>query len=706
MLQQVLQSTNASLSCCCLEKKHVSLLVEVMQLDQFPNVLLNIYQTGSRVYGTAKEDADYDFFVIIDDDSYDKLDVMYGSGLSEHTAFAKQWYFSNMSLNSELFEDGDRLLDGFIEGYQCLYLDADFGGRMIELNVNLYKFSTFQKKLNENWLQALMCIYLPDKFLWRLDMPSLHADTKLYYRKLIISVVGEGGKHFQMARRKWGKLQEKNAGSTIENYQERKYIAHTFRDITFGIQLAKYLSIVDYSEANDRYFEIMSHSSQDNSWEHYEKVYYPQYQKLKDVFNEITKKDDITTREDAEKFGFHSVAYLAKMKGNVNKFLEDLRLFFSIESQQWNEGDFTLCYLKGNERESPNYSPIVREVFHGMVLCRNNKTEECKALCVPPQKIIPYSNKFSYKISNWKKSKVHELCAFDSLIHLYYNVANGKWMVCTEDVSVMEDDSKFWDTFNRLFGSELLSAHVGGEMSMTFIMSQPKIGLPSLNLLRFYNTSQTPIKWNPLSSQNEHNYLFSSCSLSFSNIAEVKAYTNTCDIFTVRETIVWDNEASSYVSIPSLQYEALQQLLEGRNTESAIINTYLLEVVRLTIFVNVKEALNQKFEGTKWEVQYQDTLKKYLRFVEWLEDEYSKLENASPDLKTFNNLLDEYECAKFFNEGEESAVKSFLNNLFNQQFKMAKTNMPRPDKDIPISVSHRLSMCQAKYIEKTFALFK
>jgi predicted nucleotidyltransferase len=187
-----------------------SLLNRIFETTTFDeNEDYNIYLTGSRVYGTNTEKSDYDFYIIVSDEYFKKISKK----------------------NSNLGE----------EEYECLYFGDD-------INVNLYSKSLFQRKLNENWLQSLMCVYSEKE---NCLMRKFEFEFEIYFRKLGRSVIGEAGKHYEMARRKWDQ----------ENpYQSEKYLIHSFRDFMFGIQIAKDFKIVDYKCANDLYFEIMDES--------------------------------------------------------------------------------------------------------------------------------------------------------------------------------------------------------------------------------------------------------------------------------------------------------------------------------------------------------------------------------------------------------------------------------------------------------------
>ncbi|KAF0977541.1 hypothetical protein FDP41_003533 [Naegleria fowleri] len=725
----------------------------------------NVYQTGSRVYGTAKPNSDYDFFVIISDDDYLQLDTHYRNkrknnslsletaSTTRHDVFNNQWYYSGITFEEgeyDVRKNEDSLFgDGFIEGYQCLFLSflmAD--NEVAELNVNLYKYSTFKAKLDENWLQALMCIYLPPQHVWQLDFPELHTDTKIYFRKLIVSVVGEAGKHFQMARRKWNSFDkdtkdEKN-GSIISNYQEKKYIAHTFRDLLFGKQIATYLRIVDYTEANAIYYEIMSSFPNEKSWTSFEKEYYPRYHSLKDEFNEITKKDDLVSEQEYKMNGSFALALLRKLKGDISTFIELLRLYFSIESQTWKEKGVQYVFVKGVE-ESPNYSKIVQEVFYGMILFKQERPEliskeneifsECEILCKPPNKIIPYSNAFSYKISNWKKSVVFERYTNSMMVHLFFDIFSQKWMLCSEkSFDAQEHINGCNDSIREMFWTFLRQKVINFPLSgfqthpptsYTFDVF-PNLFASDLTvtLLSSYNdTSSLRECLRPAQKLTRKSFVFSKIEnendiieLSFDNISEVKAYVNTCDPFYVKECVVWDG--IGFESVPCPQYESLNYLLENiqlRNEKrietteisqvSEIVLTHMIEISRVCIFSqSTTEKIRKLIQGSKFEALFEQVLYRFTRFCECLNVIYETVEQTSNgNLKVFNEKLLEVNFQDYF---MDTSHINFVKNLLVAQFKNVKTNMPKCSHAIQLTIAERLSISPAKQMYKCVCSFK
>jgi predicted nucleotidyltransferase len=152
--------------------------------------IINIYQFGSRVYGTNTEKSDWDFFIIVNDDFPTEK-------------------------------------NGYIE------IEAE------NIDANVYRISTYFEKLKNNELQALMCQFLPEEKIW---MEKKKFSFEILYPRLKISVLKEASRHLHSLAPRFAK--EKNF------YQENKMKLQSIRDLLFGIQIVKFGKILDYSEAN------------------------------------------------------------------------------------------------------------------------------------------------------------------------------------------------------------------------------------------------------------------------------------------------------------------------------------------------------------------------------------------------------------------------------------------------------------------------
>lgn len=151
----------------------------------------NIYKYGSRVYGTHSKDSDHDFVVIHDD-------------------------------------------------VDCEHHDKKF-------SINYLSLHSFLKKIDEYDIMALECLFL-DKSLMLKEMLNFDKDipNPIDLGKLRTSIS-------QKASHSWVKAKKK---FEVENdlSAARKSLFHSFRIINFGIQIAKYGKIANYSSLKGMWF--------------------------------------------------------------------------------------------------------------------------------------------------------------------------------------------------------------------------------------------------------------------------------------------------------------------------------------------------------------------------------------------------------------------------------------------------------------------
>lgn len=196
-----------------------------------------LYLFGSRLYGTAHEKSDYDFFLIVTDSHFFHIINHYKS-------------ISNSPCTGWNFDSIIR------EEYQVLnYILQISTSASIELNINLYSSKQFISKLEDNWIQSLLCCCIAkcknvSSFVWNSTLSSSHFSSQcfIYYPKMGRSAVAEASKHWELAKKSF---------STKDVYKAKKYLVHSIRDLLLGIQLAKYDQIVDYSVANKWYQTIL-----------------------------------------------------------------------------------------------------------------------------------------------------------------------------------------------------------------------------------------------------------------------------------------------------------------------------------------------------------------------------------------------------------------------------------------------------------------
>ena len=172
--------------------------------------ILNVYQYGSRVYKTNRNESDWDFIIVLNNKT------------------------------NEQFSDN-------------------------LINVNYYTPLEFEERLNNHEISALECHFLPEEFKWK---ELLHYSFKLDLVKLRHALAAKSSNSFSKAHKKLTvpKDYDLNIG--------KKSLFHAFRIISFGIQIAEEERIFNYSECNDLFNEIMSaYNNWDSLFEIYKPRY-------------------------------------------------------------------------------------------------------------------------------------------------------------------------------------------------------------------------------------------------------------------------------------------------------------------------------------------------------------------------------------------------------------------------------------------------
>lgn len=529
---------------------------------------LNIYLTGSRVYGTHTDESDFDFYVIVSEDYYNTL--------KEHPLYKNQWCTNNI-------------------GYQCLYLKS--------ININLYTVNTFYQKLEENWLQALMCENLPQQFIWKHDFEFKY---KIYLRRLGRSVIGEAGKHFEMARRKWtGK------GNC---YKEKKYLVHAFRDLLIGIQFVKQCKIIDFKCANEIYYKIMNDNN--NCWKHYEKIYYPIYQKLKKEFNEI-----ITVKERRDEI--LSVIPFIKERG-----IDAVRYYFSIKYHLMHKDQ--LVHLISDLNESPMSSKIVREC-NGLILNLKNNS----VVCFPTLKFLNYNEHYAENI-DWKSSKA--LLNNGGIFVTMYWFQN-QWNVSTQQSPTASElctlNCSTSDTFWKLFKENHFILPSKNDIDKCFVFSLTCKG--QLNEIIQHNNDSLELfavrdlvslhELDPEPFSQKYNWKYPSF-IHFSNVEEAKLYSLSLNPVKFKGYIIQDKNFHR-ISVNSSQYISLSSLIH-HNTKNKN-EQMMLDVVRCnnSEFLEYYPFLKNLYDRIKNKYDCMcNTLQKFF-------DQYDKSDSFISAIKTF-----------------------------------------------------------------------
>jgi len=158
----------------------------------------SIYCFGSRVYGCASNNADFDYVVIKKDGPIEQI-------------------------NTE------------------------------NININIYNERDFVIALDNCNIEALECMFLPkDKILKQNFLPKFYIDKS----KLRHAISEKASHSFVKAKKKFIIEQDRNI------YIGKKSLFHALRIVDFGIQIATHGKIIDYSSSNYLWYQIMNNQSE------------------------------------------------------------------------------------------------------------------------------------------------------------------------------------------------------------------------------------------------------------------------------------------------------------------------------------------------------------------------------------------------------------------------------------------------------------
>lgn len=154
--------------------------------------------------------------------------------------------------------------------------ELDYGIHTESVNIHVYSEASFQKLLEAHDIVALECIFSKEnEYEFTLDLEKL--------RRSVSSVASNS---FVKCKKKLV------PGPDYNPYIGKKSLFHSMRILNFGIQIATFGRIIDFSSCNDLYDEIMRIES--NDWEVYKERFTKRANALKSEFKLVAplKKDE------------------------------------------------------------------------------------------------------------------------------------------------------------------------------------------------------------------------------------------------------------------------------------------------------------------------------------------------------------------------------------------------------------------------------
>jgi hypothetical protein len=261
-----------------------------------------IYLFGSRAYGTASEQrqSDYDIIMVLKSHAFDGHEVL--KWKTTNWLVKHDWINPNFR---ELFTDESDRTRFF-----------DFGDR--EAQVFMFNVETFQKLLTTNTMFAIECIFLPEELKW-VEKRKFSEEFCVDDNMLRPSVLNHSRSHLFMACKvmtqqlfptenddiETQNAIEKMSKDPIWNhvsipnnyfysfYKIKKLIWHSIRLLYFGINVKHFGRLTDYTEANYLYEDLIGFES--HKWIDFRNKYIPIYNKLTNEFVNLTRDPSMPT---------------------------------------------------------------------------------------------------------------------------------------------------------------------------------------------------------------------------------------------------------------------------------------------------------------------------------------------------------------------------------------------------------------------------
>lgn len=267
------------------------ILLDQLQIDE--RFVEALYLFGSHAYGTASEarQSDCDLIMVLKSSAFDRHPSFRWGNLN--------WFFKHNWINPQI-----RSLFTEQSDKKCFF---DLGDR--EAQVWMFNIETFRKLLETNVTFVIECVFLPDRLKW-IEKTKFANEFQLNNPLLQQSVLNHSRSHLFMACRNLTETLFPSENNDIETrhvidemakdpiwnhtslpqnynfYKTKKLIWHAIRLLYFGIDVQRNGRLIDYTEANYLYEDLLKMES--HRWIDYHSKYISIYDQLTKDFLSYT----------------------------------------------------------------------------------------------------------------------------------------------------------------------------------------------------------------------------------------------------------------------------------------------------------------------------------------------------------------------------------------------------------------------------------
>jgi hypothetical protein len=406
----------------------IRLLTEHYPLSVHVPKIRAIYLYGSRLYGTANSTtSDYDFLIVHDDFFFKDTE--------------------KVNINAK---------DVFYERDVDIHFNNDQG---VEIECHIFDTSMFVQLMFKHNAVVTQNTFISDPlFVWLEDLPIKQVRTywfsqlNLQRRKIRSSLIREAEIWcFAKAKRLW------HEGDIPKS---KKNIVHAVRYLLFAHQLVKHGRIVDYTEANSWYREMLDPDNQFDTWKLYEDKYKPILNKLRDELSDYVKEQEqIQTQDTLYKHGeikqaFEQGHYAIKTLRYIKEHgLSSLSKMFSVHITPLDSNDENATIVKlSRDLDMDRFDSSVIRECNGMVIDRTRN----QLLCFPFIKFLSFDETGADQLD--LDTITVQMMPNGIACNMYWY--NGKWNISHDNdekewidgicnVPFDSVTSKFWNEWNK-----------------------------------------------------------------------------------------------------------------------------------------------------------------------------------------------------------------------------------------------------------------
>lgn len=400
---------------------------------------------GSRAYGCARDDSDYDFIVVC---RHFHVDHYYRSieGMKHAVKHEKDYMFETDYSCQLVCEDDNDNNSARTES-----------GKAINVGVHILNSDYYMEMVREHEATMLLSMFLDgENQVWLEDERMRHYRTQVLPRYgLMLRKVQRGfARVADIAYSKSCRIWSADA------YKSAKNMAHAYRYLAYGRQIVEHGRIVDFTAPNDVCAQVISCHETCTEWQQMKELYYASYYAMREALKSHTKKavDQMQSRP------YNSVvALLNDNDGDISI----LNKYYSVHVVPFNGHNSDHDFYLMRDRKMASRTNVISRACNMCVVARDGASNQRgvysllgSSVTVPDTKSVEesFDDMDSYRCYLKPKGTTYSM---------FYHREEKRWTACSEtygdeylrrlcvtsgdDIArQFESEHRFWSVWKQL----------------------------------------------------------------------------------------------------------------------------------------------------------------------------------------------------------------------------------------------------------------